>query len=179
MSKLVYTKNLNMEKINFNDQSVYKNLSHLNKLVKGVDLIGQMHNLSMSNEVHGQWLVIPNEESSSQNSLTIIATALESFKNWIWSSIKNSAYVLLGICVSTIFVFLLIKYFFLRLIKQRKSPIEHRKEAKSLKKEQVSANIEMECLDLNVVDQVPNTIILEPKESASISTMDKILAMKK
>ena len=54
---IVDSKDVKYESFNFYDDISYKNYSHIDSLVNGVDIIGQMHNLTVVNENGNQWLI--------------------------------------------------------------------------------------------------------------------------
>ena len=146
VSKLVKSNSINFAKVDFSNHLVYKNFTHLNKLVNGVDIIGQMHKLTQSNEVNGQWLVIPDEDSESKSSLTIIATALESIKNWFLNIAKSIIYSLLGILFGSLAIFLVIKCCIMR-----------RKNANKQQTNQSEVQIETQNEILNPTPLVPKS----------------------
>ena len=44
--ELVDSKNVKFDKFDYYDHALYKNLSHLDSLLNGVDILGQIHNLT-------------------------------------------------------------------------------------------------------------------------------------
>ena len=71
------TKDISIQKFDFYDEVTYKNYTHVDGLVNGVDIIGQIHNLSVTTENGQQWLVIADENSKSEG--FVAACALASF----------------------------------------------------------------------------------------------------
>jgi hypothetical protein len=58
ISRLTNNINVIYESFDFYDDIKYKNYTHLDGLVNGVDIIGQIHNISIINENGNQWMVI-------------------------------------------------------------------------------------------------------------------------
>ena len=76
---IVDSKDVKYESFNFYDDISYKNYTHIDSLVNGVDIIGQMHNLTVVNENGNQWLIIADENSSQEGSSYI----LKNIKDWL------------------------------------------------------------------------------------------------
>ena len=53
-SEFTNTKKVKFDKLDFYDHSSFKNLTHMDSLINGLDIIGKMHNLSISNENGGE-----------------------------------------------------------------------------------------------------------------------------
>ena len=107
--ELIDTKNLKFEKFDYYDHSLYKNLSHLDSIVNGVDVLGQIHNLSYVTENGGQWLIIPGDDSNKTNVGFNFRNFLLSLANWLWFTVKLIFWILLAL--ATLFViYLLIKF---------------------------------------------------------------------
>ena len=88
-AELTNTFDVKFEKFDLYDQISYKNFSHMDSLLNGVDIIGQMHNLSISNENGGEWMVISDESSTRHSSFgSVITNLVEWFKNGAWYIVK-------------------------------------------------------------------------------------------
>ena len=111
------------EKFDFYDDITYKNYTHVDGLVNGVDIIGQIHNISIINENGNQWLVISDETSKKEGFGFIFNRIKEWFKDWTWFFVKWVLKVLLclglfGILARSLVV--LVKYL---LNKRKNKPI--------------------------------------------------------
>jgi len=110
-SNLWDTKDVTFAKFDFYDQITYKNYSHIDGLVNGVDIIGQMHNLSVVTENGNQWLVIADENSKKEGFGYIFNRIWEWVIDWSWYILKRIFFLLLMI----IFGYFMVKIFFIVL----------------------------------------------------------------
>ena len=94
---IVDTRKINFENFDFYDHFQYKNLTHVDGLLKGVNILGQIHNLSLTNEVGGEWLVIPSENSSEDKVYAGLENVWESFKRVVGKIFKWIICVLISI----------------------------------------------------------------------------------
>ena len=85
---IVDTQKINFEKFDFYDHFQYKNLTHIDGLLRGVNILGQIHNLSLTNEVGGEWLVIHDENSSEDKIYASLKNVWENFNRVIGKIFK-------------------------------------------------------------------------------------------
>jgi hypothetical protein len=110
-SNLWDTKDVTFAKFDFYDQITYKNYSHIDGLVNGVDIIGQMHNLSVVTENGNQWLVIADENSKKEGFGYIFNRIWEWVIDWSWYILKRIFFLLLMLIIG----YFLVKIFFIVL----------------------------------------------------------------
>ena len=118
---LVDSKHIKLDKFDYYDHALYKNLSHLDSIINGVDILGQIHNLSYVTENGGQWLILPGDDSNKAN----IGFGFKNFflilVNWLWFLVKLIFWILLALVILFI-IYLLIKFSIkLYLAKRKKS----------------------------------------------------------
>jgi len=100
---LLNNSEITYQKFDFFDELSFKDYSHVDSLVNGVDIIGQIHNLSIVNENGHEWLVIPDRSTSSEG----VGYVLKNIKDWIMNGLSDlGKWILLG-CAG-ILIFLLI-----------------------------------------------------------------------
>jgi hypothetical protein len=107
ISNIWDTKNVNFEKINFFNDISYKNYTHVEGLVNGIDLIGQIHNLSVITENGNEWMVIQDDNSKEENLGYVLASIKDWFLNISGSILK---WGLIGITI-VVLVYILYKLF--------------------------------------------------------------------
>ena len=127
-SDLTSSERVKFEKFDFYDQVSFKNFSHIDSLINGLDIIGQFHNLSISNENGGEWMTIP-ENSKEEGFGYILTKVVEWIGNWCWYLAKGFLFVVIVIILLLILgkiFFVLIKKcilkFSLRRLKQENIP---------------------------------------------------------
>ncbi len=76
------------KKFDFYDDITYKNYTHVDGLINGVDIIGQIHNISVINENGNQWLVIADVASKKEGFGYIFNRIKGWFIDWTWFFIK-------------------------------------------------------------------------------------------
>ncbi len=103
---IVDSKDVKYESFNFYDDISYKNYSHIDSLVNGVDIIGQMHNLTVVNENGNQWLIIADENSSQEGSSYI----LKNIKDWLENYLSIIGFWLIVSIVLIIIIVLSFKF---------------------------------------------------------------------
>ena len=111
ISTLWETKNVLFDKLDFYDDVSFKNYSHVNTLVNGIDIIGQIHNLSVITENGNQWMVISDENSKQGNLGYVFSTIKDWFLRFSWSFLK---WLLIALVIA-IFCFIGYKVFLLGL----------------------------------------------------------------
>ncbi len=97
-SEFTSTKKVKFDKLDFYDHSSFKNLTHMDSLINGLDIIGQMHNLSISNENGGEWMVI-SENSKEDGFGYVLTKFVDWLKDWSWFLLKNILQLLLAIAI--------------------------------------------------------------------------------
>ena len=95
-SKFTDSLRVKFDKLDFYDHFSYRNLSHIDSLVSGLDIIGQMHNLSISNENGGDWMIIP-DNSKEEGFGYILTKFVDWLKEWSWYLIKYTLIFLFAI----------------------------------------------------------------------------------
>jgi hypothetical protein len=115
---LVNTINVKFKQFDFYDIKLDKNLSHLELVTKGLDLIGQIHNLTYNNVNGEEWLILPNDEGST-SSIGNFLSFLSKTWDWIWFIIKFLFWLVISIFV--LFVFLKLAEFAYNLYKIKQS----------------------------------------------------------
>ena len=107
-SSLVDTVNIKYEKFEYFDDRYLQNFSHIDGLVNGVDIIGQMHNLSTVTENGAQWLVVSDENGTTEG----FGYILIKIKDWLlgltWYTVKLVLVIILVIFAGYILAKLLI-----------------------------------------------------------------------
>ena len=117
-AELINSEKVKFEKFDFFDQFSYKNFSHVDSLVNGLDIIGQMHNLSISIENGGEWMVIPND-SHEEGFRYVFSKIVDWMKESSWFLVKIVIAVLLGLLLLFILGKLLLLFVKNRLTSHR------------------------------------------------------------
>ena len=100
---LLNNSEITYQKFDFFDELSFKDYSHVDSLVNGVDIKGQIHNLSIVIENGHEWLVIPDRSTSSEG----FGYVLKNINDWIMNGLSDlGKWILLG-CAG-ILIFLLI-----------------------------------------------------------------------
>jgi hypothetical protein len=94
---LVDSKNVRFDKFDYYDHSLFKNLSHIDSLINGVDILGQIHNLSYITENGGQWLVLPGHDSSKTNLGFNFQNFFLYLAGWFWFILKLIFWILMAL----------------------------------------------------------------------------------
>lgn len=116
---LVDTINVKFKQFDFYDIKLDKNLSHLELVTKGLDLIGQFHNLTYNNVNGEEWLILPNDNNTSSTIGSNFLNFLSKTWDWIWFIVKFLFWLIVGIFV--LFVFLKLGEFAYKLYKIKQS----------------------------------------------------------
>jgi membrane protein implicated in regulation of membrane protease activity len=96
--------------------------------VNGVDIIGQIHNISIINENGNQWMVISDKNSKQEGFGYIFKRIKDWLGDWVWFLIKRVIWVLLAILFLYVSVKLLIIWCKYRSKRKNKSlVVEYRK----------------------------------------------------
>jgi hypothetical protein len=173
ISRLTNNINVIYESFDFYDDIKYKNYTHIDGLVNGVDIIGQIHNISIINENGNQWMVISDENSKQEGFGYIFMRIKDWFGDWVWYLIKRVIWVLSAILFLYVSVRLLIiwcKYRSKRknksqvVVKYRKSQDEELVEIKPSKKnkkrletsEALSSNLIESNTSINTMSIIKN-----------------------
>ena len=91
------SKDISVQKLDFYDEVSHKNYSHIDGLVNGVDIKGQIHNLSVKTVNGQQWYVIADENSKSEGFGYIFKRIKDWLGDSVWYIIKIILFIILDI----------------------------------------------------------------------------------